>query len=99
MSLVRIPLLLRRHTAGADRLELSASTAGECLVELERRYPGLSSELRDAEGLLRTSVNLYVNGQDVRYLAGLHTPLGDGDELTILVPIAGGTYQKSDVRC
>ncbi len=90
MSLVRIPLMLRRLAEGAAVLELPGATAGECLAELEHRCPGVRSELRDGVGNLRPSVNLYVNGQDVRFLAGLDTPLREDDELAILVPISGG---------
>lgn len=83
-------MALRRHTDGKARLELPEDTVGECLAELERRFPGLRGELRDDDGRLASAVNLYVNGQDVRYLSSLETPLGADDELTILLPVAGG---------
>jgi sulfur-carrier protein len=91
---VKLPARLRRHAGGADRLELSGATVGGCLQEMESRYPGVSAELRDGTGGLVASVNLYLNGQDVRYLGGLDAPVRNGDTITILMPIAGGAAPR-----
>ena len=90
MILVKLPVALRRHAGGVSQLELPGDTVAECLRELERRFPAVSGELRDGSGRLLPSVGLYVNGEEVRYRSALETPLRVGDELTILLPIAGG---------
>lgn len=94
MTRVKLPVALRRHAGGAAQLELPGATVAECLEELERRFPDLSQELRDETGRLLAEVNLYINGEDLRYRLSLDTPLQPGDELTILLPVAGG--QSSD---
>ncbi len=91
MIRVKIPLALRRHTGGAALLELPGGTVAECLAELECRYPEVRGAVRDQEGRLVAAASFYVNGEDVRYRSALETPLLPGDELTILLPIAGGT--------
>ena len=90
MTVVQIPIPLRRLTDGASRVEVSGATVARCLESLECRFPGVSPEIRDGSGDLLPSVNLYVNGEDVRYLSGLETPLVEGDELAIVLAIAGG---------
>lgn len=90
MTLVKIPVALRRHTGGAARVEASGATVGGCLGSLESRFPMLSGELRDEAGNLLPSVSLYVNGENVLYLSGLETALAEGDELAIVLAIAGG---------
>lgn len=90
MIRVRLPIPLRRHAGGMAVVELPCCTISECLEELERRFPAVAGEMRDGEGRLRSSVHLYINGEDVRYRPSLDTPLEDGDELTIMMPVAGG---------
>ncbi len=87
---IKLPLRLRRLAGGRDRVEVAGATVGGSLRELEKRYPGISAELRDGSGALVASAHLYLNGQDVRYLGGLEAPVQDGDTITILMPIAGG---------
>jgi molybdopterin synthase sulfur carrier subunit len=60
------------------------------IEELESRYPAIRGRLRDDAGELRRFVNLYVNGEDVRFLTGLDTNLKSGDELSIVPAVAGG---------
>jgi molybdopterin synthase sulfur carrier subunit len=76
-----------------DRTEVEAegATVGDLLADLERRFPGIRARLYDEAGNLRRFVNLYVNDEDVRYLQGEETPLSDGDELSIIPAIAGGS--------
>lgn len=87
---VRIPAALRSVTDGQAEVAVSADTVLRCLDELEERYPALRRRLRDERGELRRFVNLFVNGQDVRFLAGLETGLKAGDELSIIPAVAGG---------
>jgi molybdopterin synthase sulfur carrier subunit len=60
------------------------------ILELETRYPAIRGRLRDESGALRRFVNLYVNGEDVRFKEGLETSLNAGDELSIIPAVAGG---------
>ena len=87
---VSIPTILRSYTAGAKAVEASGSTLEEVVGDLEGRHPGLRERLVD-EGALRRFINVYVNDEDVRFLAGLSTPVGDGDSVTILPAVAGGS--------
>lgn len=87
---VRIPTPLRQATDGAAELSLDAADVGALILELESRYPAIQGRLRDETGALRRFVNLYVNGEDVRFKEGLETSLKSGDELSIIPAVAGG---------
>ncbi|MFQ6019517.1 MAG: ubiquitin-like small modifier protein 1 [Dehalococcoidia bacterium] len=87
---VRIPTPLRKLTADQDTVSGDGSRLGECIEALEARYPGLKDRLCDEVGELRRFVNIYVNGEDVRFLQGLDTPLKPGDEVSIVPAVAGG---------
>ena len=90
MSVVRIPTVLRPQVGGNKELDLAGGTVGEVVTALTTQYPGLKSQLLTAEGDLNRFVNVYVNGQDVRYLDGLSTPVADRDEVRLLPAMAGG---------
>lgn len=87
---VRIPTILRSHTAGEKAVEASGGTLDELIADLESRHPGLRDRLVDDSGL-RRFVNIYLNDEDVRFLGGLETPVSDGDVVTVLPAVAGGT--------
>ena len=90
---IRLPRMLADEAGGARQLSLALrqdSTVGSLLAELADRYPILGRRLRDETGALRRFVNVYVNGDDVRQLAGLQTPLNAGNEVSILQSVAGG---------
>ena len=88
--LVRIPTPLRRMTGGKDKVEVDSSTLGEMVDTLETEYPGIKERLVDENGELRYFVNIYVNGEDVRFLQGLETATATGDEISIVPAVAGG---------
>ena len=67
------------------------------MTELVARHPGLREQLLTADGQLHRFVNVYLNGQDVRYLSGLETPVGERDTLIVLPAMAGGCLQ-AEVR-
>jgi molybdopterin converting factor small subunit len=90
MSTIFIPAVLRPQVGGVKSLELAGSTVGELVNALLERHPGLGGQLLTPEGELNRFVNVYVNGQDVRYLEGLATPVGDRDEVRLLPAMAGG---------
>jgi molybdopterin synthase sulfur carrier subunit len=87
---VRIPTPLRSATDGEAELSSEATTVATLIEELETRFPAIRGRLRDEQGALRRFVNLYVNGEDVRFLTGLDTSLKSGDELSIVPAVAGG---------
>ena len=86
---VRIPTILRTYTDGAKQVEGTGSTLDELISDLEQRYGGLRARLID-DGSLRRFVNVYLNDEDVRFLAGLQTQVKDGDTVTVLPAVAGG---------
>ena len=88
--IVRIPTPLRKITADQDRVPADGGSVSECIDSLEASYPGLKERLCDEAGEIRRFVNIYVNGEDVRFLQGLATPLKDGDEVSIVPAVAGG---------
>lgn len=91
---VRIPTPLRRLTQGRDEVTARGNTVGEVIEDLEEGYPGIKERLYDEDGRLRRFVNIYVNGEDVRFLSGLQTGVRDGDEISILPAVAGGVPIK-----
>ena len=87
---VRIPTPLRRMTNGQDKVELQAAALSELIETLEAAYPGIKDRLIDENGELRYFVNIYLNGEDVRFLQGLDTAAAAGDEISIVPAVAGG---------
>jgi len=87
---VRIPTPLRQATDGTAEVQMDAGDVAAVIAELESRYPAIRGRLRDESGALRRFVNLYVNGEDVRFKNGLETSLSAGDELSIVPAVAGG---------
>ena len=91
MTSVRIPPVLRLHVDGQKEVDASGKTVGELLNDLVARHPGLGEQLLTADGGLHRFVNVYLNGQDVRYLDDLATPVAERDALIILPAMAGGS--------
>lgn len=87
---VRIPTPLRRLTGNADRVEVEADTLAAVVDALESAHAGIKARICDEDGEIRHFVNVYVNGEDVRYLDGLNTPTKSGDEISIVPAVAGG---------
>jgi molybdopterin synthase sulfur carrier subunit len=87
---VRIPTILRNLTGNQKQVQGEGDTLEALFVNLESQYAGLRGRLVDDEGALRRFVNVYLNDEDVRFLGGLETKLGDGDTVTILPAVAGG---------
>ncbi|GHF45444.1 MULTISPECIES: MoaD/ThiS family protein [Streptomyces] len=87
---VRIPTILRTYTDGAKAVEGGGATLDELFKDLDSRHAGIRERLVDESGALRRFVNVYLNDEDVRFLDGLATALGDGDSVTILPAVAGG---------
>ena len=87
---VRIPTPLRRFTGGVEEVSVDGTTIGTVVDNLEKRYPGIKERLCDDQGRVRRFVNLYVNGDDIRFLNSLDTSVKEGDEVSIVPAIAGG---------
>ena len=88
--LVQIPTPLRRVTNGQAKVEIESGTLGQMVDQLEVSYPGFRERLVDENGDLRYFVNIYLNGEDVRFLQGLDTSANSGDEISIVPAVAGG---------
>jgi molybdopterin synthase sulfur carrier subunit len=87
---VRIPTPLRGLTNDRDVVEEDGGTLGAIIESLEAAYPGMKDRICDDTGEIRRFVNIYVNGEDVRFLDGLTTSLKAGDEISIVPAVAGG---------
>ncbi len=87
---IRVPGPLRPLADGRAEVVVPAGTVGDALDALVRRHPGLRRHLRTEAGALREHVNIFLNDDDVRYLAGEATPASPGDVVTVVPSIAGG---------
>ena len=87
---VRVPTPLRKFTNGADEVNAQGINVRAIVDDLERSYPGIRERICDETGKIRRFVNVYVNGDDIRFLQNLETSLKDGDNISIVPAIAGG---------
>ena len=87
---VHVPTPLRKLTNNQAEVEIEAGTVGEMVENLESAYSGIKEKLVDEAGEIRRYVNIYINDEDIRFLDGADTPLGQGDSVTIVPAIAGG---------
>jgi molybdopterin converting factor small subunit len=87
---VMIPSPLRPYAGKRDSAEFNARTVGEALGRLTSEFGDLRKHLFTEDGKLRSFVNVYVNDEDIRYLAKENTPTKDGDTISIIPSIAGG---------
>jgi molybdopterin synthase sulfur carrier subunit len=92
---VKLPTILRRFVGGEAKVEANMTGNGHATVrdlldELGQRYPGLTDSIVTDQGGLHRFVNLYVNGEDVRYLGALDARVKEGDTVAILPAVAGG---------
>ncbi len=88
--LVKIPTQLRTAAEGSSETEVQGATVAEVLNGLYERYGELRERICNEDGSLRRFVNVYLSGEDIRFMDGLQTPVPDGAELTILPAVAGG---------
>ncbi len=87
---VKIPPQLRAAAGGQGSESVEGATVGEVLGALYERHGELRERVADDDGALRRFVNVYLDGEDVRFLQGLDTPVSEGAELQILPAVAGG---------
>ncbi len=87
---VRIPTPLQNLVGNQSDVSCEASNVGELINNLDASYPGIKARICDEGGSIRRFVNIYKNGEDIRFADGEQTSLGDGDEVSIIPAIAGG---------
>ena len=87
---VKLPTQLRAAAGGAAETEGAGATVGEVLESVYAAHGELRERIAGEDGELRRFVNVYLKGEDIRFLDGLRTPVADGDEVTILPAVAGG---------
>jgi sulfur-carrier protein len=87
---IKLPTQLRDAVGNQTEAQVEGATVGEALASLYDQHGELRERIADDGGGLRRFVNVYLGGEDIRFLEGLETPVSDGDELTILPAVAGG---------
>ncbi len=87
---VRVPTPLRRFTGGAGEISGTGATVAALVDDLEQSHPGIKERICDEQGKVRRFVNIFVNGDDIRFLDNLDTRVKDDDEVSIVPAIAGG---------
>lgn len=90
MAQIRIPSPLRKLTNDIEMVNADAASLGEAIDKLEGEYPGIKERICDEAGDIRRFVNIYVNGEDVRFLDNMATKLSPNDEVSIVPAVAGG---------
>ena len=88
---VLIPTPLRSLTSEQESVEADGETIGEIFEDLENKHPGIGERLCDESGEIRRFVNVYLNQEDSRFIDGKNTAVADGDEVSIVPAIAGGS--------
>lgn len=88
---VRIPTPLQKLTQNKAEVKASGANIGELINNLEKDFPGIKERIYDETGKIRRFINIYVNEEDVRFLQREETSLKDGDEVSIIPAIAGGS--------
>jgi molybdopterin synthase sulfur carrier subunit len=87
---VKIPTPLRKLTNNETSVDAVGKTIEQIVESLDSTYPGMRERLIDDNGDLRHFVNIYLNGEDIRYIDGLKSTVSDNDELSIVPAVAGG---------
>ena len=90
MTVIRIPPVLRANAGGVKEVTVRGGTVGEALASLVAHHPGLRDQLMTPAGDLNRFVNVYLDGQDIRYLQELATPVAERDSIIVLPALAGG---------
>ena len=89
---VKIPTVFRKYTDNEATVEVEAGTIANLIDQLDERHPGLREQLMADDGQLHRFVNVYVNDEDARYLEKLDTKVAEGDTVSILPSVAGGSW-------
>ncbi len=97
MAKILIPTPLRQYADKKDSIEIAGTTVGQVLGTLTSQYADLKKHLYTDDGRLRSFVNVYVNDEDIRYMSKSDTPVKDGDTVSIVPSIAGGSSSPAEV--
>lgn len=89
-TIVRIPTVLRKLTDGQDEVTAGGASVGDVLRGVGERYPALLQRITSETGEIRPFLNVFLNGDDIRFAGDLDTPVADGDEISIIPSVAGG---------
>jgi len=88
---VMIPQPLQKLTNGSDVVDVTGSNIADLIIDLDAKFPGIRDRICDETGKIRRFINIYVNEEDIRFLSGDKTSIKDGDEISIIPAIAGGS--------
>ncbi len=91
MASVQVPSLLRKAVGGEKQIQVEGDTVARALENLTSKFPTLKERILTPEGTVQPFVVLYVNNEDIRFLQELNTPVKDGDVISILPAVAGGS--------
>lgn len=87
---IRLPGSLKQWAGGQRQIEVGGASVADVLADLTRQFPDVGERVLDEDGQPRRFVNIYVNGEDIRFLQGAETPISDGDEVILAPAVAGG---------
>jgi molybdopterin synthase sulfur carrier subunit len=93
---VQVTSVIQRVVDGQRQLSAEGVTVAELIEDIDRRYPGFRAQLVDERGQLHRFVNIYLNDEDIRFMQGAATALRDGDRVSILPALAGGSDTRRD---
>ena len=92
---IRVPAPLRNITNGNNKIEIDLGNIdGNRIMTImeyvDNQFPGFKEKIFDSSGNLRQFINIFINGEDSRYLEGINTKINPGDEISIVPAVAGG---------
>lgn len=90
MPSVLIPTPLRKLTNDLAEVSAAGASVGDIIENLDKAFPGVKERIFDEAGEVRRFILIHVNGEDIRFLDGLKTPVADRDEVSITPALAGG---------
>lgn len=91
MTTVYIPTPLRRLTAGQSKVQVEAEDIGSLIHRLEADYPGFAERVLDGQGNVKRFIQIFRNDDEIRTLQGIETPVSEGDRVSIVPAMAGGS--------
>ena len=91
---MKIPTILRQHTGGEKTVPAEGDTLKAVIESVDAAHPGLGGRLIAEDGGLHRFVNVYIDDEDVRFLGGLAATVKDGQTVTILPAVAGGSGSR-----
>lgn len=91
MTTVYVPTPLRRLTGGQSKVRVQADDVASLIQTLENDYPGFASRVLDSEGNVKRFIQIFRNDDEIRTLQGVDTPVSEGDRISIVPAMAGGS--------